>query len=200
MDAQRRQRRTILTEDGELHDVDDSEMQPAPEYCTRCGTANPPESRFCRKCGHSLEEQAADVLGMTSRSSRKSKHDRLAVEDEDALPARRRAVAEETPSHASAAAAQILSMLMVVVMGITALVHAGGIHAGALIPIAIGWISVEAMRSSTKALTDSQAAVRAMTSLLVMVLVLAAIIGNATGAVIPIMIGWVSIEGIRSGS
>jgi ribosomal protein L40E len=62
-----RRKRTILTEDGELRDVYDEAEAPAPQteliYCNQCGTSNSSTAKFCRKCGHSLLEQEADVVG-----------------------------------------------------------------------------------------------------------------------------------------
>jgi hypothetical protein len=50
------QRQTILTEDGELSDIEAAPVQTAPLYCIHCGTANRHIATFCRKCGQSLDE------------------------------------------------------------------------------------------------------------------------------------------------
>jgi zinc-ribbon domain len=64
MSASKPQReRTILTEDGELREADPSatpESRLAAVYCTNCGTSNRANSRFCRNCGESLDEQVLD--------------------------------------------------------------------------------------------------------------------------------------------
>ncbi len=64
--------RTILSEDGELRSIDaetDVEVaQPKAQgsavYCTNCGSANHSSSHFCRACGQSLEEQAANATSV----------------------------------------------------------------------------------------------------------------------------------------
>ena len=68
--------RMILTEDGELQEADQSAMpESEPVFCTNCGTANRASSRFCRKCGESLDEQVleADMVQDVRGSGRKSK-------------------------------------------------------------------------------------------------------------------------------
>lgn len=195
--AKGQQRRTILTEDGELRDAADESEGLEPVFCTRCGTANPPESLYCRKCGHSLEEQAADVLGMKNyaRSTAKGKHDRLALEEPDAEPERAPSRTDGA-SHTNAAVAQIITMLLVAGMGITALI----MHSGeALIPIAIGWISVEAIHGGNRPISAPQALVRIFTLGLVAALCITALIMGSAVATIPLMIGWISIEAIRGG-
>lgn len=189
------QKRTILTEDGELRDSTDESAELEPVFCTRCGTANPPESLYCRKCGHSLEEQAADVLGMKNfaRGGAKGKHDRLALEEPEQDQQRAPAKAEGA-SHTNAAVAQVLTMLLVAGMGITALVMQSG---EALIPIAVGWISVEAIHGGNKAISVPQTLVRIFTLGLVAALCITALIMNSAVATIPLMIGWIAIEAIR---
>jgi hypothetical protein len=64
MSASKSQRQqTILTEDGELVQADSAAADSQTEalFCTTCGTANKASSRFCRKCGQSLDDQAADL-------------------------------------------------------------------------------------------------------------------------------------------
>jgi hypothetical protein len=55
-------RQAILTDDGELRDVPDSQPDSGIMYCTQCGTASRSDARFCRTCGHSLDAQAAQVV------------------------------------------------------------------------------------------------------------------------------------------
>ena len=55
-------RQAILTDDGELRDVPGSQADSAIIYCTQCGTASRSDARFCRTCGHSLDDQAAQVM------------------------------------------------------------------------------------------------------------------------------------------
>jgi hypothetical protein len=65
----------ILSEDGELRtsdaDVDtdgevaSSDARSSVVFCTHCGTANQDNSRFCRSCGQSLDEQAVSPASLS---------------------------------------------------------------------------------------------------------------------------------------
>ncbi len=57
-----RTRQAILTDDGELRDVADSQAESTTIYCTHCGTASRSDARFCRTCGHSLDDQAGQIM------------------------------------------------------------------------------------------------------------------------------------------
>ncbi len=73
----------ILSEDGELRSIDaETEGEStSPDghlstvFCTNCGTANRTNSRFCRSCGQSLDEQAVDPASLDDYTplARKSK-------------------------------------------------------------------------------------------------------------------------------
>jgi ribosomal protein L40E len=64
-DSKLQPQRAILSEDGELRDLDEaSESHLAPVYCIRCGTANRADGRFCRTCGQSLDEQAVNPASL----------------------------------------------------------------------------------------------------------------------------------------
>ena len=53
-----RHHEAIIGEDGELLEAaPTSDHSAAPIYCTQCGAGNRAESRFCRTCGQSLDEQ-----------------------------------------------------------------------------------------------------------------------------------------------
>lgn len=201
MSARKGESRTILTEDGELRESAEDAAALEPEFCTRCGTPNPPQSLYCRKCGHSLEEQAADVLGMANyrQPGSKGKHDRLAQEDDEA-PARARAD-DKITSRTHTAVAQIMTMLGVAGMAITALVTSNRFpeHGVALLPIAIAWISIEGVRSGHRPMHVSEALVSIFTMLIVVALTVVALVTGNGVAVIPLMIGWLSIEAIRHG-
>ena len=83
MNAPKPQLRTILTEDGELKEVDDDlgetlAVHPSPVFCNHCGTANQVGSSFCRTCGQSLDEQVIDAASLQSYPSpQKRKRDAL---------------------------------------------------------------------------------------------------------------------------
>ena len=55
-------RQAMLTDDGELRDVPDFQAESASIYCTQCGTASRSDAHFCRTCGHSLDDQASQIL------------------------------------------------------------------------------------------------------------------------------------------
>src|SRR5437763_11177891 len=57
-----RTRQASITIDCELRDVGDSHPQSTTIYCTQCGTASHSDARFCRTCGHSLDDQATQVM------------------------------------------------------------------------------------------------------------------------------------------
>ncbi len=191
-------RRTVLSEDGELRDVDEDSgaSQPEPIYCTRCGTANTPDSKYCRKCGLSLEEQEADLLGVPGydRSRPKSKNDLV----EEAVREERMAFAPagEQRSASAAAVTQILTMLCVAVMGIVAVTS--HFNTAAIIPIVIGWISVEAIRGGFhRGLTAAAALTTIFTTIFISVLSIIAVTSPSGAAIIPLMIAWVVIEALR---
>src|SRR5579863_7861731 len=74
MNAPKPQPRAILTEDGELQEIDaDSAaklaVHPSPIFCNHCGTANQANSSFCRTCGQSLDEQMVDPANLENYSS-----------------------------------------------------------------------------------------------------------------------------------
>lgn len=86
MNAPKSKPRTILTGDGELQDIDAEQVEipavrPSPVFCNHCGTANQANSRFCRTCGQSLDEQIMDDASDGNYSSpQKRKRDTLHVE------------------------------------------------------------------------------------------------------------------------
>lgn len=177
----------IISEDGELA------IGAAHLYCTRCGAANPSDSNFCRKCGHSLEDQEAEMMGVPdlrqAASGAKSKTDRQAEADP-----------EETHRSVTAAALiQIFTMLSVAGMSITSFVMSGGDSWPAAIPIFIAWFLVEGVRGSKRNRASVGYAISTiLTVLLVCGLAITALVMNQAVAVIPIMIGWFLIEGIRA--
>ncbi len=176
-DAQRRAR---LGDDGELPELIEAQAGEL-LYCTQCGTVNPADARFCRKCGHSLEEQEADMVGLESYREGKRKHAQQA---------------EKRHSAAGAAVLQIMTMLSVAGVGITALVMGQG---AALIPIVLAWFLIEAVRSSSeKVMTADRVVLGIFTVLLVSGLGITALVMSQGAAIILLMLGWFLIEAIRS--
>jgi F0F1-type ATP synthase assembly protein I len=177
----------IISEDGELA------IGAAHLYCTRCGAANPSNSNFCRKCGHSLEDQEAEMMGIPDLPH--------AVRGVKAKADQQQVVTPEEV-HKSVVAAtliQIFTMLAVAGMGITAFVMGGGDSWPAAIPIFIAWFLVEGVRGKKRLRAEVGYAISTiLTVLLVCGLAITALTMNQAAAVIPIMIGWFLIEGIRS--
>ncbi len=150
-------------------------------YCTQCGTLNSSDARFCRKCGCSLEEQEADVVGLA-----------------DLVRARRKkAQANEHPhSPAALVTLQVVTMLSLVWLMLVAL---STDQSAALIPIVLAWFLVEAVRSSKKIFTAGQAVVGVLTVLMLALTGTLALISWQIGAVVLVMLVWFLIEAVRSG-
>lgn len=189
MNPSKSRQRALLGEDGELQNIIQDDGQDTAEheaiYCTQCGTPNPADSNFCRRCGHSLADQESAMIGVPKRGPKAKNDDAEAAQD----------------AHTNAAAVQVMTMLAVAVMCAVALFHDRVVSgsAGAVIPIGIAWFLVEVVRAEKhKRLTDSMAAVNAMTVLLVMVIVGAALLSGAGGVSIPVLIAWFLIEAIRA--
>jgi hypothetical protein len=131
-----RQQQTILTEDGELREsIPSAEPQAEPLFCTNCGTANKPSSRFCRKCGQSLDDQVADL---------DSAYHNIAPENKGKRSQSR--VMQSTPQ----AGVQmnlwmmIFQLMMMLVMGALTLFTAQEGLAGVSIIVLFMWFMVEA--------------------------------------------------------
>jgi ribosomal protein L40E len=173
-------KRARLGDDGELPELIEAQAGEL-LYCTQCGTVNPADSRFCRKCGHSLEEQEADMIGLENLREGKRKH----AEQE-----------EKRHNAAGAVVLQIITMLSVAGLGITALVMEQG---AALIPIILAWFLTETVRaSSRKGITTDRVIIGIFTILLVCGLGLTALVMSQGAAIILLMLGWFLIETIRA--
>ena len=145
MSAQKPQPRTILTEDGELQQMDDMpestpDTQLSAVYCTNCGTANPETSHFCRSCGQSLEEQVINParLDRYAPPMQKGKRDAAALGNSP------QGQTVQTP--AQIAAMVILDIVSLLIMGglVVWTVSAGqGIVAVFMI---IAWLIIESQR------------------------------------------------------
>lgn len=176
-------RRRLIGEDGELTAASDAEVL----YCSRCGTANAPDSNFCRKCGHSLEDQEAEMMGVPGRagasSAQKTKHDLHREMEQE----------EREDPHTNVAVVQVLNTLFALGMGITAFVTE---QSAAIIPIAVAWLGVEAIRGN-RPLSSAQAAAQTLTALIVMGLSIAALVTGNGAAIIVLMVLWVALTAIR---
>src|SRR5687768_698858 len=70
MSNPRMQQQTVLTEDGELKEVETPVSEVRPIYCIHCGTANRSIASFCRNCGQSLDEEPDTHTGTGRKSKR----------------------------------------------------------------------------------------------------------------------------------
>jgi hypothetical protein len=74
----------ILSEDGELRTSDADTEASSPDahlpavFCTHCGTANQANSRFCRTCGQSLDEQEVSPASLDNYAPPEWKNKRSA--------------------------------------------------------------------------------------------------------------------------
>jgi ribosomal protein L40E len=173
-------RRINLEADGELPELIEAEAGEL-LYCTQCGAINPANARFCRKCGHSLEEQEADVIGLQDLVRAK----------------RKKAQASERPhSPLASVILQVITLLSVAWLGLTALVMD---QVSALIPIVLAWFLVEAVRNdSKKGITPERAVVGVLTAAAAALLRTAALFYGQGGAIILLMLGWFLTEAVRS--
>ncbi len=196
------QKRTILTDDGEIQEVyDEPEPQQDVVYCTQCGTPNPPESSFCRKCGHSILEQEASMMGVASLGDKaKGKHglprrERLPDLDSALLPARR--------SNAGGFA-QFAMLICMATMSIAAMVSHGGLSAWVVLPILAAWFLIEGVRGGrrgrdTVAGALNTAGTAGMVAIMVMT-ALTAVGGLSAWVAVPALAAWFLVEGVRGGN
>jgi hypothetical protein len=192
-----KRQRDLLGEDGELRQALDADSQAEPIYCTRCGTPNPARARYCRKCGHSLEEQEAEMIGLPSKDLRE-----LAKAKNDARQAAARLAThpESERSASSAAVAQVMTMLCVAGMAIAAIVSRRGEAAPAVVPLIIGWFLVEAVRGEGRRRMDpGRAIVTIFTVMIVAGIFIGTVVTGQWPVTVPLIIGWFLIEAVRRG-
>ncbi len=136
MNAPKPQQRNILTEDGEIQQID--EQASAPEtrlsavFCTHCGTANPASSHFCRSCGQSLDEQVINPASVESYAPPQQKGKR------DAAPAMQLAPQPETRTQVVGRI--ILDIISLLVMGVLTVWSANMGLAGLSVCIVFAWL------------------------------------------------------------
>lgn len=165
-----------LTADGELPDV--IEMAAGdPLYCTQCGAINPANARFCRRCGYSLEEQEADVVGLANAAQVKPKQADAAKQQHSPL---------------ASAILQIVTRLSLSWLIFAAMVTS---QHNALIPIFLAWFLTEIARNhSKKSVTVEHSAVGIVTLLTFALIGGSALFSEQGGVVAMLMVTWVLIE------
>src|SRR5260221_13809459 len=129
-----RHHEAIIGEGGELLEAAPTpDHSAAPLYCTQCGAGNRAESRFCRTCGQSLDEQ---ILATENQilPGRKSK---LLLEN------RRYSGPENQLTTVGWVAVEIVTMVMMTGIIIALAVT----HQGSSIPVVLGvWFLVALLR------------------------------------------------------
>ncbi len=201
MTASKPQRRTMLTGDGELRDLDSLLNEPAPNrepiYCTRCGTENEPESNFCRKCGKSLEVEAVPAAPVPLIGKTKRKHDLQSIEDHQTQSA----VQPAAEMNIFAAVTRLITMVFVAGMVITSIIpfHDHESSPAAAVFILIAWVLVEAVRSEKmRRATVATMILEAGTMIFVTGMVTTSFVFGAPAVSIFILIAWLLIEAVRS--
>jgi hypothetical protein len=191
----------IITDDGELRD-DVVDPDGAYLYCNQCGTANASKANFCRKCGHDLEVQEADMAGIrpASRDLDGRKRKRLADLDDEEMP-------RYKSKHPSAARTRrgnspfsyLTLMIATFLMGAAAFTDE---QSWAIIPIAIALLAISGIRSGNgRRETVGDIWVSVISTGFISLLGIAALTSAfSSWAIVPLMIMWIASEGIRSGS
>ncbi|GAB4552489.1 MAG: hypothetical protein OHK0023_20580 [Anaerolineae bacterium] len=179
----------MLESDGELSES--ALAAPEPLYCNECGSPNMPNARFCRKCGHNLEEQEADMVGIASRRLVKSKNE-----------AQEAAAEVVRNSGRNAALLQLFTMMFVGAMSITGLVAAGGTTGGMVLFVLLAWFLVELARSEARGkMTVEYVFTSIITMSFVTGMVITAFVaadGNSSGIGVVILLAWFLVELVRA--
>ncbi len=192
-------KRTVLTDDGEIQEIYDApeESQSEPIYCSRCGASNAPDAHFCRKCGNSLVEQEAALLGVenyrTPAEKSKGKH---------GLTEARLDVQPAVVSSALGGLVQLSTMAGAGAMALAAL--AGGAAQSWIAAIAlIAWFLIEAVRRGGR---TGYSLFGALTSIATTGAVVAMVISAIAGGPALSWVGavalfvWFLIEAVRGGT
>ncbi len=144
--GQSKSQRTILSEDGELRTVDvegnistDSETT-SPDtrasaiFCCNCGTANKASSRFCHKCGQSLEEQMINPASLDEYAPPEWKNKRSG---------NRAGQGEHLTPQEIAVMIEVMTLL---VMGVLCAVSIATQQTWIALVIFLGWIAVKLLQ------------------------------------------------------
>lgn len=201
MTASKSQRRAILTEDGELRDLDSllNEPQPGqePQYCTRCGTENLPEANFCRKCGKSLEAEAVPAIPVPMVGKPKRKHVLQDVEEHQTQSA----VQSAAEMNIFAALTRLITMVFVAGMVVTSMIPFGDHEsspASALF-VLLAWFLVEAVRSDKmRRATVATMILEAGTMVFIAGMVITSFVFGTRAISLVILLAWFLVEAVRS--
>lgn len=187
-------KRSLLDSDGELSTDFGAESQTEVVYCNECGTPNTGSAAFCRKCGHRLDEQEAEMVGVKARSGTslgKSKNDAL-LEG----PASRLDKIGAQVAAAGDTLIQLATYAGVAGMVITGLVVKQGLAAVLILGALVG---LEAIRSGKQ---KRLGGVNALTNLFIIAMVcgigITALVMNQGLAAVLIMGLWVALEAVRN--
>lgn len=211
MTASKPERRTILTEDGELQDLDsllhDPEPAAEPVYCTRCGTPNATDANYCRKCGKSMQEQmayTADASRLEGRTKRKN--------DEDSRPLHvvginiNQARKTESAMHPTemnfwSMAQRLITLVFVAAMVITSFIpfeHGGNSSPAALL-VLLAWFLVEAVRNDKNRHANFYSTVaEGITMLFVSGIVITSFVFGQGLLALFVLLAWFLVEAVRS--
>ncbi len=197
MTASKPERRPILGADGEIQDLDSllqvSEQDPEPVFCVRCGTANAPDSNYCRKCGTPMEQS------QTEGGGRKRKMEELSEPRPSLAPESARA----SGMSIFAAISQLATFLFIAGIAISAITIHGANNAWIAVPTMISLFLVEAVRSGKRHRANAASMITEIGTLIFVsgmaITALAVGGGGNSWMVVPILIFWFLIEAVRSG-
>ncbi len=209
MTASKPQRRAVLGEDGEIQDLESllstPEVRLEPIYCTRCGTANAPDSHYCRTCGTSLEDQALDAAAHAAPrmdSGRKRKNEMLDRVSTLSAPRSARQT-ELRPSAESSLFGTLTHLVMlpfVAGMVITSMIsfHGNIASPGMGLAVLLAWVLVEVARHDKHQAANWLSFVaEAATLVFVSGMVITSAVFGAAGLGLVALLAWVLVEVAR---
>ncbi len=206
MTASKPERRTILSEDGELQDLDsllnEPESSAEPLYCTRCGTPNAPEANYCRKCGKSMQEQAifnAEMPRMESKPKRKNDHEHN-INIQVGRERYTEAAIQPNVMNFWGMVQRLIMLVFVAGMVITSFAPIEGSNsAGVSLFVLLAWFLVEAVRGDKNRRANFFSAMaEGVTMVFVSGMVITALATQNGVLALPILLAWFLVEAVRS--
>jgi ribosomal protein L40E len=181
-------KRMRLGDDGELEEISESSSAEAHVlYCNKCGASNNAGASFCRRCGHSLIDQEAEMMGVPDGKVGGEKQ-------------KGKEKQKSQKAHEAAEGETALQVTTIVALGAATIVAFAAEQPIALVPLTITWVALEAIRNSLpKAITDEDIPNHIVTAIGMAAGIIAAVASDtiAVAAVIPLGLGWVILEAIR---